>query len=79
MCGSECAARRVCISRMVVCIPHVFRVRAFRLWWVYLGVLGGFFVVGWSLGYVVVGYSVVGGGSEFGVSLGVGSSGCGLG
>jgi len=34
--------------------------------------------MGWSLGYVGVGYSVVGGGREFGVFLGVGSNGCGL-
>ena len=43
-----------------------------------VGGAGGFMVVGWWLGYVVVGYSVVGGGREFGVSLGVGSNGCGL-
>ena len=34
--------------------------------------------MGWSLGYVVVGYSVVGGEREFGVFLGVGSNGCGF-
>ena len=62
MCGSECVVRRFCRSRIVVCIPLVFRVRAFRLWFVSLGVLGGFMVVGWSLWYGVVGNSVGGGG-----------------
>ena len=63
---------------MVVCIPLVVRMRAVRRWWVYLGVLGGSVVVGWALGYVVVGFSVMDGERESGSFLGVSSNGCGL-
>ena len=42
-------------------------------------VVGGIIGGGWLLRLVVIGFSVVGEGREFGVSLGVGSGGCWLG
>ena len=44
-----------CRSRIVVCIPRVLRVRALRLWCVYLGFVGGIVVEGGLLGSALVG------------------------
>jgi len=60
---------------MDVCIPLVFRVRAFKLWCVKLEVLGGSIGGGWWLELVVAGISVMVEGRGFRVFLVVGSGG----
>ena len=76
MCGSEWAVSTFCRSRIVMCIPRVFRVRALRLWFVYFEMVRGIIGGGWLLRLFVVGFLVVCEGRRFGVFLGVGSGGC---
>ena len=78
MWGSEWAVSSFCKSRMVVCMPRVFSVRAFRRWCVYIVLLRGGVVCVWELGLISLGFIFSCAWGDFVVSTGGGLGGVGF-